>query len=437
MVWLERIRAILDTPDLPARIAELPAADLGQLVRRVGLEDAGDILSLAQTKQLVGAFDEDIFVGAAPGEAEHLDPNRLLTWLEVMGEGGMEPVADRFAEMSEDFVALALSSFIYVVETARVEQAMSERSELEGSHLDKVLEDAAAVEEFGDYQLFARGERGWSTVWAWVLALDERQPELLERVLRRCADVGADKLDDLEVLQGILSEAEVLAEEVEDQREMRRTALGYVEPREAKAFLALAAQPFPGSASALPRDEITRSHFARLEADPLPVEAVAAAPAPGIARSSTPPAGEGLVRALRTLAERNPRLAEARTEELGYLGNVLLAGATDGDGATLGSLAAADAALATVGLGAELEHRLEGGSGLATVEQLIRQLGQCPADRLFRRASAALAASGRASVLDGREALEGWLEGDAYLALLPASARAMSSMTRGASAAPA
>lgn len=62
---LVRTRALLtrliEMPDLAATIQALPAERFAALVRELGVEDAGELVALATTEQLVQAFDEDPF----------------------------------------------------------------------------------------------------------------------------------------------------------------------------------------------------------------------------------------------------------------------------------------------------------------------------------------------------------------------------------------
>src|SRR5574340_561157 len=55
-------------------------------IERVGLEDAGELMALATTEQLLHVFDETLWTSAAPGRDERLDPERFAVWLEVMLE---------------------------------------------------------------------------------------------------------------------------------------------------------------------------------------------------------------------------------------------------------------------------------------------------------------------------------------------------------------
>jgi hypothetical protein len=58
---------LFDRPELPAEVRALPPADFAALVRRIGVDDACELLALATTEQLVTVFHEDLFANTRPG----------------------------------------------------------------------------------------------------------------------------------------------------------------------------------------------------------------------------------------------------------------------------------------------------------------------------------------------------------------------------------
>lgn len=398
---------LIESPDLVRAVRDLPAPAFSALVRQVGIEDAGELVALATTTQLVTAFDEDLFTNDAPGERETFDPKRFATWLEVLLEAGDDAAAQRFSELSEDFVTQALSSLVLVLDNDALLLQMSESAEDDTRAVEKALE-SALTEDLDGYLLIARVHDGWDAALALILALDRDHRALLERVLDRCAAVSRAYADDLDALLEVLTEGESLAEDVEAEREARRSESGYVEPRAARSFLALARQPLDPKAG---RDPVTRAYFRDLappapatppdastaklmgllaEAEGLPTVGLRA-----LAAGATATLDEGgapaIVDAMRGLADAAPKAYGERLEELAYLTNVLVAGAT-ADGERLGPAAAADAALATIGLGAELiaNERRKPTGRRATVTEILEIVRHHPADVLFRRASSAL-----------------------------------------------
>lgn len=420
---------LLDMPELPAEVQALPASDFAALVRRIGIDDAGELLALATAEQLVTAFDEDLFTNARPGERERFDASGFAVWLEVLLEAGEARAAARVAELSEDFVAHALSAMVMVFEESALREALGDEDDDDAARADKALESALS-EELDGYVLVARQPEGWDSVLALVLGLDRDHRAFLERVLDRLVRVSSAALEDLAELATVLDEGASLAEDAEAEREDRRAKQGYVEPRMAKSFLALARD---AAVDREERDAVTRAYFRELErgapraASPgesrlaALVQAVRDSTEPGDvppieARDGREPSG--LVAPMRKLAEQRSELFEARTEELAFLTNVLVAGAEGRDG-RMRPLEAAMAVMATVELGARLvldelwrkgavTTSREGsagteGSGLtqvvepAEVLELAAVLAEQPADLLFRRASAELSRRDAAS----------------------------------------
>ena len=400
------LERLVERPDLITAVRAMPAPTFAAAIREIGVADAGPLVAAASPEQIVAAFDEDLFVNERPGEREAFDPDRFVSWLEVMLEAGDEAAAARLAELSEDFVLRALASLVRVLDEDALRDRMlaAGEDETEGADaVEKALE-SSLVQEIDGYLLVSREGKGWDAALAVILALDRDHRALLERLLDRAARQSARLLDDLEALAEVLSDAEALAEDVEAEREERRATLGFVEPRAAKSFLELARQPLASPE----RDAVTKGYFRALPPAPLvPQEpGHAAAPLPllgaGAGGSDRP---EPVLTALRELHAEAPAVFQQRMEELTYLANVLVAGGTDQAGARLHAADAAQMALATVALGAALAA-----NGEHTVPALRAALEREGADLLFRRASSALAAGGRQVALasdlaDAREAM--------------------------------
>lgn len=410
------IERLIASPDVVRTVRSLNEQAFSALVRHIGVEDAGEIVAMATTSQLVAAFDEDLFVANAPGQREALDRHRFALWLEVLLEAGDEAAARRVTELSEDFVVHALSQMLLVLDQdalfARMAWDDSEAPRL----VDKALE-SSLTESIDGYLLVARVSEGWDAVMSLILALDRDHRRLLERILDRCANLERDLVYDFEALYDVLSSTEALAEDVEAEREERRFQVGHVEPRGARGFLALAKIP-PEELEYTGRDATTNSYFRTRErerkkaakrrpavatslqgevadalAEDLPRVLAALESSQGaMAIDESASGGEvNLIECLRGLAESEPDVFDQRMEEIAYLANTLLAGA-DLEGRRMRPAEAGDAALATTALGLELEARHRGHSE-PSHEDLRAVLRDCPADLLFRRASATLAAS--------------------------------------------
>lgn len=410
------LNSIIELPDLARTIQALPAQTFAALVRKVGVEDAGEIVALATTEQLVQAFDEDLFVSDRAGERESLDVGRFVVWLEVLLEAGDEVAADRIAELDEDFVAHALGGVLLVLEEDALRDRLDDGDEDEARMVDKSLE-SALTEDIDGYILVAKQHDGWDAVLALVLALDRNHRALLVRLLDRLARAGSTYLDDLEELSTVLSEGESLAEDAEAAREERRSKQGYVEARAARAFLSLARKPSADDPHPIERDPLTKAYFRDVErgrsvavpgssshaaVPSLPpavlreldeVGSSGAGPALTGASSRTT-AVDLFTEALRELGRDEPTLFGERMEEFAYLANVLVAG-HDRDGARLRPREAADAVIATVCYGAVVEVRAGRTKAQRkvrpTASDLAEVLRRSGVDLLFRVASSALA----------------------------------------------
>jgi hypothetical protein len=406
------LNQLITADDLVHAVRKLPTPIFNTLIRDIGVEDAGEIIALATTEQLVAAFDEDLFANAQPGEREEFDSARFLIWLEVLLEAGEDVAARRVGELSEDFVTLALSSAICVLKHDTLVERMRAWGE-DGLYAEKIIE-GSHLEELDGYLLISRIHDGWDAVFSLVLALDRDHRGFLVRVLDRCADITDDYTHDPEDLITVLSCEESLADDVEAEREERRSALGYVEPRAARSFLSLARQPFTTDVAFDGRDSVTRAYFRDRTTAPetLPREfdhrkriaALLDENHPNAPSRSIPapvneldPVGAGhpsIIAAMRLLNEFEPVSFSKRVEEMQYLSNVLIAGAGTSAHRRFRPVDAAEATLATVGLGAELVvHEQVARSTIdlsATPMELCRILGSCHADILFRKASSTL-----------------------------------------------
>lgn len=328
---------LLEDPQLAAQLRALPAPVLRRVILQVGLEDAGELVALSSLEQLREVFDEDLWRSPKPGQDDAFDAVRFCTWLEVLLEAGDAFVADRLAELSEDFLVFAFSRLLRALDAAEVAASIADDDE--AGLIDKVLE-AEGCQELGDSLIVARVENGWHAVWTTLVALDERHPELLRSVLHRCWLATREQAEGAGGLYEVLTGAEQLLEDARAEREERRAARGYVSPADARAFLGLARR-----APAEPEtDPITRAYFRELRPVPVapglagggarpsraaPLRRLLAEAGALPAPEDAPPPGDSLFRStVSELADSDPRAHQRVVEELAYLANVLVAGDT-------------------------------------------------------------------------------------------------------------
>jgi hypothetical protein len=324
---------ILEEPMLVEALRSLEPRALGTLIRRVGLEDCGEIVSLATTEQLRAVFDEDLWKSEAPGKDETFDGRRFALWMEMMLESGEDLVAEKLAELPEDLVTLALHRQVLVVNMDDLGVEMAERGD-DADLTEKALE-SALYEEFDGYSVIAREHDGWNAIVTVLLALDKNDHALLSRILERCCYLSRDQIEENGGLYEVLTSAESLEDDVAQEREERRAAQGFVAPSVAASFLALAAKVPPSEVLAGARDVVTRSYMRDLEPVVPSVQTggVLADLVRALGDDDDVPrprrrvkslgSGETLFR--RALATLDPTLYAKRADELAFLCNVLVA----------------------------------------------------------------------------------------------------------------
>jgi hypothetical protein len=399
------VTRILDEPALVSAVQALPPAALMRLIDHVGLEDAGELVALATTDQLCRVFDEDVWRSARPGEDERFDPERFTLWLEVMLDMGERFAADKLAELPEELVELALHHHIMVISLQELALLISEG---DGQvPLEKVVEDSPYL-ELGDYCVIARRHDGWDAISTVLVALDERHSNVLQPMLERLWRVTNEWIYGQGGLYEVLTSAEMLEADPAADREDRRARAGFVAASSARSFLSLGRKDDIATLLRTPsRDPITRAFFREYEPEPLDMEGPSRPPAPAGLRDLLEAAGDApetrllaavrdghgtaqtlLARALTELAARDRERHGERMRELGYLANVLLAGAGS-RGGRLRPLDAAEATLATCSLGleralADLDGDEREARPSRPEERLAQQLERLSCDVLFR-----------------------------------------------------
>jgi len=367
------LNRILEQPNLVSTIQNLHPRVLGKLIGRIGLEDAGEIVALSTTEQLKKIFDEDLWRSAKPGEEEKFDAERFGLWLEIMFEMGPAFVAEKLAEMNEDFLTLAFSRQVLVINTQELAEDLLWA---DSTFIEKALE-SSLNHDFEDYCVISRDPMTWDSVLSALVALDTDHHDLLMNLLARCCFVSSELIDDNGGLYEVLTSEEQLASDVAFDREQRREREGFVSPQTAAAFLALARGAITNE------DHLTPAYFRNFETESvrksneylsrLPGTSV---PSPDMNRfhellretEVLAPEQDRLLltgkidngttkhnmfrETLSGLQQTDELLFSERMRQLSYLANVLVAGCTF-QNRSLRPAEAAEAALAACNLGLE------------------------------------------------------------------------------------
>lgn len=255
------IHRILSTPDLVNQIQSLPAPTLLKLVHKIGLEDSSEILSLASTEQLHRVVDEDLWRNT--GKKEEFDPARFLIWLQVLEEMGYQRAGARLSEMDEDFLTLALSHYLFVLNLEAVSflRAQVIGDSWEDDRLEKILE-SYHTHEFGELLALAKPHAPWDTLHPLLLSLEEADSSMLGRILERLALAGEAKAEREGGLYEVLSSEEMLEGDAGFAREQRRTRDGFVPASDASAFVAwVKSTPKESIEASTEPDPVSRAYF--------------------------------------------------------------------------------------------------------------------------------------------------------------------------------
>lgn len=408
---------ILEDPALVATVQALEPRVLGRLIQHVGLEDSGEIVSLATTEQLERIFDEDLWRSEEPGKDEAFDADRFALWLEVMLEAGEDFTAQKLAELPEDLVTLSLYRHILVVNVDELAVEMEGRGE-DNDLTDKAL-DSCLYYEFGQYQVISKRHDGWDAILSVLVALDRDHHSHLQRILERCCYLSSEFIEENGGLYDVLTSEEMLESDVAAEREEQRAREGFIAPSAAASFLGLArVTDLHDVIDSREADPITRAYFRAFQptrtgrprgrkaapgaldtADKATrltrlVEQLDEAEVPREARQNllaggtAPRSSEAdalFKRAVVELHASHPKLHLLRMDELSYLGNVLVAGCSFA-GRRLRPFEAVEAVVATCNLG--LEHLLKAAPGNVSESPLSQRatdtLAREGADKLFR-----------------------------------------------------
>jgi hypothetical protein len=381
--------------DLARVVPRLEPSVLQQIVRWRGLEDSGEILALATGEQLLRVFDVDLWGSDEPGGEERFDADRFGRWLEVLHEAGPALAARKIAEMDLDFVTSGLSEHLLVLDSSwfllegLVAEAGDDTNPASEGPLDRLYErllEGEDAREVGGYRVLARRATSWDAFVSLLVELSATHPDFFGRLMRRLARASTELLDD-EDYEFLPGAHETVSGDVAAARDERREAEGYVTPVMAAAFLSGArGLRLENLASPPVRDPVTAAwsraaeRRARAHGETTSDGAAGSPPAGSSGRAdddvtrymaglrragalprATPPLltgrGEddrlGLVRAqMRHLQEHDGDLHGRRMEELGFVANVLVAGASF-NGRRFRPPEAARAAAAACNLGLE------------------------------------------------------------------------------------
>jgi Family of unknown function (DUF6178) len=341
---------ILDTPHLERVVPHLPPAILHRVVETCGLEDCGELVSLATPEQLSAIFDLDLWRSRQPGHEEDFDAARFAVWLEVLAESGAAFAAQRLAEIDTALVIAALAHHIAVFDPAAflvsdTDGAVVGSDPREGLHC-----------EVGGYIVAARNDECWDTIVAVLVALEEQHRDRFHHVMQACRRLS-NSTPEADGFHDLLSDPAQDRFDLAFGRERRRDQQGYVTPAQSRAFLQSSRELRLDQSSLPPASPVVAAFFRAVRSAGDAVDAAPAVesgdPTAADDASATAAVFELLVdagvvpdtpRALLTESQNDnrglgcfarymqsardfdPAAYGQRTEELAFLANVLVSG---------------------------------------------------------------------------------------------------------------
>jgi hypothetical protein len=391
------LNELLSLPGLIEQVQSLPTETFHQMIQQIGLEDCGELISLATHGQLESLFDADLWKNTAPGETEHFDSTRFALWLEVLMEAGTDIAVEKICEMDEELLVYALSSELLVIPNESLMHFFQEATD-NAKQVDILLE-SCLYEDLYEYQIISRNPDSWDSFLELLVSMDKTHHDLLIELLEQLSYLGNQYVEE-DTLHTVLSEIDAMEVNLQDKRDSRRTRKGYVNSTDAKAFLELAHHySVEDILDSTNRDAITKSYFRTFRpaeetdgciSSPVVSRIVEllnqSSPESSTVSSEKLLAGDVadnqtmLLVALRRLATTASDLYFQRMSELSYLGNIVAAGCSL-DGRRMRSVEASNAVLATCALG--LDKAMQRNGTPLTVETIHAYLARVAMERLF------------------------------------------------------
>ncbi len=277
-----RLARLFDTPFLARVVPHLAPETLSQLIQHRGLEACGELVTSATPAQLSCLLDLDLWRHAQPGRDEQFDVDRFGEWLEVLVDTGDSVAARTVAALDTHLVIVGLSRYLRVFDPGTFEPTASSDDELMDRHDLMNSETSRDVLEceVGGYLVRARRTDAWDAIITLLVTLDVEQNDYFHAVMQGCRPLSNSR-PEIDGLDDLLMAPEQHLHDVAIERERRRSRQGYATPADARAFLQMARQPRAASAPTGPiaTNPIATAYFraAEEEADATPEAASAGA----------------------------------------------------------------------------------------------------------------------------------------------------------------
>ncbi|HZR23997.1 MAG TPA: DUF6178 family protein, partial [Vicinamibacterales bacterium] len=332
---------ILDTPQLERIVPQLSPELLHRVIDRFGLERCSEFVALATPEQLRHVLDVDLWRPPRPGVDEEFDADRFVTWLEVLLDSGETVTAQQLAKFD---LAVVVAGFTHHVRVFDIASGLTA--------------DGRPSHDIGGYLVVSTRADTWTAILDTLIALHAEDGDLFHRVMRGCRRLSNSR-PEADGFHDLLDAGDQAMFDLGVGREQRREQHGFISAAQARAFLKM-------SRELQIADPIVRAYFREIQPEAhtdVNVEAfVALLRDAGIEKTPSRPllpgAADGPPRfaRMRAMLEHASRHNESafmtRTQELGFLANVLLSG-TSIQGRALTSDEASEAVAAVCSLAIE------------------------------------------------------------------------------------
>jgi hypothetical protein len=248
---------ILGEPHLARVVPRMAPELIHRVIQRCGLEACGDLLTLATPDQLSRVLDLDLWRSPRPGLDERFDAARFGLWLEVLVENGVSVAARTLAEMDVDLVVGGLSQHVLVFDAA----AVSAYTTTDGVEVaaSRSIDDGIGCELSG-YLLVTRRSDAWDAIAAVLTALDAEHTARFQQIMAGCRGLS-NSTPEADGFHDLLSDPEQAFFELASDRERRREQSGYLAPAQARVFLQMSRQCRPGPGGMIAPNPISRAYF--------------------------------------------------------------------------------------------------------------------------------------------------------------------------------
>jgi hypothetical protein len=253
----ELIDRILSTPHLAQVVPRLQPEVLHRVILHCGLEACGELVALAAPDQLARVFDLDLWRADHPGRDAQFDADRFGEWVEAMVESGVHAAARTVAAIDAGFVSGALAQHVRVFDVAAVTPFIS----LDGEEISpaRTLDDSFRC-DVGGYAVVARRTRFWDAITTLLTALEDTQHDYFDRVMGQCRRVSNAR-PEVDGLHDLLDVSDQGMFDLAVDRERRRDSQGFVTPAEARAFLQTSRRIDLRHGTTQPANLVARAHF--------------------------------------------------------------------------------------------------------------------------------------------------------------------------------